>query len=248
MEVTNAGRLLPALIPVNKMWCTRLFIDGAERLSAGFWFIINSLFMAEQFPAFIKAGADPNPIQQFRLWFDEAIEAGIPETDAMTLATATSGGNPSARIVLLKSFDERGFVFYTNYQSRKAKELAENPRVSLLFYWMQIKRQVRVEGVVEKVSAEESDRYFNSRPLGSRIGAWASEQSRPVQNREQLEKSFEAYRAKFGEQVPRPPHWGGYRVKPSRIEFWQGRDNRLHDRLRFTLQDDGSWLIERLAP
>lgn len=166
----------------------------------------------------------------------------------MTLATADKKGRPSARIVLLKGFDDRGFVFYTNYNSRKGRELKENSSASLLFYWPAVARQIRIEGAVEKVSAEKSDRYFESRPLGSRIGAWSSEQSEPVENREQLEKRFEEYGGKFGDNVPRPPHWGGYRVKPATIEFWQGRDNRLHDRLRYSLQDDGSWLIERLAP
>ena len=204
--------------------------------------------MTEQFPAFSKASADPNPIQQFTQWYEEAVAAEVPETDAMTLATATASGNPSARIVLLKGFDERGFVFYTNYESRKAKELAENSRVSLLFYWMPIKRQVRIQGTVEKVSAEESDQYFHSRPLGSKIGAWASDQSEVIESREALEKRFEELGWKFSDNVPRPPHWGGYRVKPDTIEFWQGRENRLHDRLRYRLQADGSWLIERLGP
>ena len=184
--------------------------------------------MSEQFPAFSKATADPNPIQQFTLWFNEAAAAGVPETDAMTLATATAGGNPSSRIVLLKSFDERGFVFYTNYESRKAKELAENSRVSLLFYWMPIKRQVRIQGAVEKVSAEESDQYFNSRALGSKIGAWASDQSEVIESRAALEKRFAEYEQQFSDNGPRPAHWGGYRVKPATIEFWQGRENRLH--------------------
>lgn len=204
--------------------------------------------MSEQFPAFTKASADPNPIQQFTLWFNEAVAAGVAESDAMTLATATASGNPSSRIVLLKGFDERGFVFYTNYESRKARELAANSRVSLLFYWMPIKRQVRIQGTVEKVSADESDQYFRSRPLGSRIGAWASDQSEVIESRAVLEIKFKTFGDKFGDEVPRPPHWGGYRVKPDTIEFWQGRENRLHDRLRYRLQNDGSWLIERLGP
>ena len=166
----------------------------------------------------------------------------------MTLATADEKGRPSARIVLLKGFDDRGFVFYTNYNSRKGRELNENSNACLLFYWPAVARQVRIEGEVEVISAEESDRYFDSRPLGSKIGAWASEQSEPVENRERLEKLFEEYGEQFGDNVPRPPHWGGYRLKPATIEFWQGRDNRLHDRLRYSLQDNGSWLIERLAP
>ena len=166
----------------------------------------------------------------------------------MTLATATADGRPTARIVLLKSFDERGFVFFTNYHSRKGDELSDNPRACLLFYWPQVWRQVRIEGAVEKVTADESDAYFSSRPLGSRIGAWASNQSEVVKSREDLEQQFAELSARYGDQVPRPPHWGGYRVKPAMIEFWQGRDNRLHDRLRYSLQINGSWLIERLAP
>jgi pyridoxamine 5'-phosphate oxidase len=197
-----------------------------------------------------KANVDANPIIQFDLWMKELSHHGVSELDkiSMTLATADEKGQPSARIVLLKSFDDRGFVFYTNYHSRKGRELDQNSLVSLLFYWPAVARQVRIEGTVEKVSPEESDRYFGSRPLGSRIGAWASEQSQPVENRELLEQRFAEYSEKFGDNVPRPPHWGGYRVKPVTIEFWQGRDNRLHDRMRYSLQDNGSWLIERLAP
>jgi pyridoxamine 5'-phosphate oxidase len=200
--------------------------------------------------ALTKSNADPSPIRQFDRWFKELGQHGVSDQDAisMTLATADNQGRPSARIVLLKSFDNQGFVFYTNYDSRKGKELEENSRACLLFYWTAVWRQVRIEGTVEKVSTHESDQYFASRPLGSRIGAWASEQSQAVENRELLEKHFEEYSEKFGDNVPRPPHWGGYRVKPATIEFWQGRDNRLHDRLRYTWQDDGSWLIERLAP
>ena len=166
----------------------------------------------------------------------------------MTLATADKDGRPSARIVLLKSFDEQGFVFYTNYDSRKGQELAENPRACLLFYWSPLWRQVRIEGTVEKVSEAESEEYFHSRPLGSKLGAWASDQSQPVESREQLEKQFEESNLKFADNVPRPPRWGGYRLRPDVIEFWQGRENRLHDRLRYTVQKDDGWLIERLAP
>lgn len=166
----------------------------------------------------------------------------------MTLATADREGHPCARIVLLKGVDDQGFVFYTNYQSRKGQELGENSRACLLFYWSPLWRQVRIEGTVEKVSPAESDEYFQSRPLGSKLGAWASDQSRPVENRAQLEKRFEEFSSKFGDHVPRPPHWGGYRVKPAVIEFWQGRENRLHDRLRYARQADGTWVIERLAP
>ena len=166
----------------------------------------------------------------------------------MTLATATSDGTPDARIVLLKSFDDSGFVFYTNYQSRKARELSESPRACLLFYWASLWRQVRIEGTVEKISEAESDAYFQSRPLGSQLGAWASNQSEVVETREILEARFDELQKRFGENVPRPPHWGGYRVKPTAIEFWQGQDNRLHDRLRYELRQDGNWTIERLGP
>jgi pyridoxamine 5'-phosphate oxidase len=196
-----------------------------------------------------KQDADPNPIAQFEKWINEARANGVSEQDAisMTLATTSSAGWPSARIVLMKSFDDEGFVFYTNYQSRKGQELSENSRACLLFYWAQFWRQVRIEGSIEKVSETESDEYFQSRPLGSQIGAWASNQSRAIENRGELEKRFEEFSAKFGDQVPRPPHWGGYRLNPNKIEFWQGQENRLHDRLLYTRQDD-SWLIERLAP
>ena len=197
-----------------------------------------------------KASADPNPYRQFEQWSQDARAAGISEQDtiSMTLATATRFGSPSARIVLLKSFDERGFVFYTNYNSRKGVELEENARACLLFYWTALWRQVRIEGTVERVPEEESNQYFHSRPLGSKIGAWASDQSTAIENRAALEKRFDEFNSQFGDNVPRPPHWGGYRVKPNMIEFWQGQDNRLHDRLRYTLQDDGAWAIERLAP
>jgi pyridoxamine 5'-phosphate oxidase len=197
-----------------------------------------------------KASVDPNPFRQFENWSQDVRAAGVSEQDtiSMTLATATRFGLPSARIVLLKSFDERGFVFFTNYNSRKVIELEENARACLLFYWPAVWRQVRIEGTVERVSEEESNQYFHSRPLGSKVGAWASEQSTAIADRGVLEKRFEEFSWKFGDNVPRPPNWGGYRVKPSVIEFWQGQDNRLHDRLRYSLQDDGAWLIERLAP
>jgi pyridoxamine 5'-phosphate oxidase len=209
----------------------------------------SDLQMTEQV-ALTKSNVDTSPIRLFDRWLKELSRHGVSEQDAisMTLATADERGRPSARIVLLKGFDDRGFVFYTNYNSRKGLELDENSRACLLFYWPAVWRQVRIEGSVEKVSAEESDRYFDSRPLGSKIGAWASEQSQRVENRKQLETRFKEYGEKFGDRVPRPPHWGGYRVKPETIEFWQGRDSRLHDRLRYRWQDDASWLIERLAP
>jgi len=206
--------------------------------------------MTTQPSALTKATVNPSPIQQFEKWSQEARATGMAEQDviSMTLATATRYGQPSARIVLLKAFDDEGFVFYTNYDSRKGNELEENARACLLFYWSAVWRQVRIEGAVERVSAAESDQYFQSRPVGSRIGAWASNQSSSIESREMLEKRFAEFGARFGENIPRPPHWGGYRVKPTMIEFWQGQENRLHDRLRYSLQDDGSWAIERLAP
>jgi pyridoxamine 5'-phosphate oxidase len=206
--------------------------------------------MTESASALTKANVDANPFRQFERWFAEVKASGVNEQDAisMTLATADSEGQPSARIVLLKSFDERGFVFYTNYNSRKGQDITGNPRVCLLFYWSPLWRQVRIEGTIEKVSEAESDEYFNSRPSGSRIGAWASDQSQRVENRGALEKRFDEFDLKFADNVPRPPHWGGYRIKPQLIEFWQGRENRLHDRLRYSLRSDGTWTIERLAP
>ncbi len=190
-----------------------------------------------------------NPFQQFAGWWQQAIESQIDEVNAMTLATASLEGVPSARIVLLKGYDERGFVFYTNYESAKGQELAENPRASLLFFWKELERQVRITGLVEKVSSTESDEYFLSRPTGSQIGAWASPQSHIIENRSWLENKVKELEAKFStEKLARPTHWGGYRVKPVIIEFWQGRSSRLHDRIQYTLQENGSWKIERLAP
>ena len=206
--------------------------------------------MTEQLAALTKDKIDSNPIRQFQTWSDEVRAQGVSEQDtiSMTLATTGADGQPSARIVLLKSFDDRGFVFYTNYQSRKGQELSENPRASLLFYWPQLWRQVRIEGVVEKISPAESEAYFQSRPLGSKLGAWASNQSQVVDQRETLEARFAELQKRFGEDIPRPEHWGGYRLKPNSIEFWQGRDNRLHDRLRYRLQENGGWVIDRLEP
>ncbi|MEK6337488.1 MAG: pyridoxamine 5'-phosphate oxidase [Acidobacteriota bacterium] len=206
--------------------------------------------MTDQSTALSKSSLDANPIRQFQSWFEEARARGVSEQDAtsMTLATATSDGTPDARIVLLKSFDDSGFVFYTNYQSRKGRELSESPRACLLFYWASLWRQVRIEGTVEKISEAESDAYFQSRPLGSQLGAWASNQSEVVATRESLEARYDELQKRFGDNVPRPPHWGGYRVNPTAIEFWQGQDNRLHDRLRYKLGQDGNWTIERLGP
>jgi pyridoxamine 5'-phosphate oxidase len=197
----------------------------------------------------IEADAAIDPFQQFHTWFQAALSAQILEPNAMTLATTTAEGKPSARIVLLKDFDLRGFVFYTNYESLKAQQLSENPHAALVFWWGELERQIRVEGRVEKVSPDESDRYFHSRPIASQIGAWASNQSRVVPNRDVLEnKQAELEKEYQDREIPRPPHWGGFRLVPSVIEFWQGRPSRLHDRLRYSLQDDGSWLRERLAP
>lgn len=196
-----------------------------------------------------EADADFNPFKQFQTWFDQALSAELPEPNAMTLATATASGKPSARIVLLKGFDEKGFVFYTNYSSHKGQELAENPWASLVFWWVELERQVRIDGSVEKVSQEESEAYFQSRPVGSQLGAWASPQSEVIASREELEKKIAELEEKYkNETIPKPPQWGGYRLIPHELEFWQGRPNRLHDRLRYRQQTDGTWLRERLAP
>jgi pyridoxamine 5'-phosphate oxidase len=195
-----------------------------------------------------ESAADPDPIVQFRRWFDEVLAADLHEPNAMTLATAIPEGRPSARIVLLKGFDERGFVFYTNYEGRKGEELEANPRCALVFYWGELERQVRVEGSASRVPEGESDEYFGSRPRGSRLGAWASEQSRPVDGRDVLEERLRDLEAEYeGREVPRPPFWGGYRVEPYSIEFWQGRENRMHDRLIYR-RSGGSWRRERLQP
>ena len=189
-----------------------------------------------------------DPLQQFEQWLGEAISAQVPEPNAMTLATVGSDLRPSTRIVLIKGFDARGIVWYTNYASRKGAQLAGNPYAALQFHWIELERVVRIEGVVEKVSDAESDEYFHSRPLDSRIGAWASPQSEVIAGRSVLVANAAKYGARFMLQPPRPPHWGGYRLKPDHWEFWQGRKSRLHDRLRYSLQDGGEWLRERLAP
>ena len=189
-----------------------------------------------------------DPFDQFTKWWHDVLNSEIVEPNAMTLATSTIAAMPSARIVLLKGYDERGFVFFTNYKSNKGNELGENPNAALLFFWKEIERQVRVEGVVKKIAAEESDEYFLSRPEGSRIGAWASPQSQVIDNRSVLEANAERYAQEFKNSIPRPPHWGGYRVMPWRFEFWQGRINRLHDRIQYTKIADGSWKVDRLAP
>jgi pyridoxamine 5'-phosphate oxidase len=194
-----------------------------------------------------EANADADPIVQFNRWFDDAVAADLRHPNAMTLATVDDG-RPSARVVLLKSVDEHGFVFFTNFESRKGRELAANPAAALLFFWSELERQVRVDGTAEKVSPEESDAYFATRPYGSQIGAWASAQSAPIPSREVLEARARELDARYGGgPVPRPGHWGGYRVAPVEIEFWQGRANRLHDRLRYRLAG-GVWTRERLSP
>lgn len=196
-----------------------------------------------------EAEADPNPLTQFQHWFSQALEAKLHEPNAMTLATATRSGIPSARIVLLKGVDDRGFVFYTNYDSRKGQELTDNPHACLVFLWADLERQVRIEGTVTKISESESDAYFQSRPMGSRLGAWASEQSQVVTGRSVLEQRLAALKEQYEHQdIPRPSHWGGFRVIPHGIEFWQGRPNRLHDRLYYRLLAEGTWQRDRLSP
>jgi pyridoxamine 5'-phosphate oxidase len=189
-----------------------------------------------------------DPIVEFARWFAQAQEARVAEPNAMTLATATSGAAPSARLVLLKAFDERGFIFFTDYRSRKGQELEENPRAALVFYWGELERQVRITGTVERTTVEESEAYFRTRPLGSRLGAWVSHQSLVIPSRAQLERGLKEVEARFPDgNIPLPPHWGGYRVRPEVIEFWQGRESRLHDRIRYVRTGE-SWRIERLSP
>ena len=190
-----------------------------------------------------------DPIQQFTKWWEEAIQSEIDEVNAFTLATSSLQGKPSARIVLLKGYDNKGFIFFTNYESAKGNELANNPQASMVFFWKELQRQIRIEGSIEKVSPRESDEYFSSRPEGSRIGAWASPQSKIITDRSEIEINAQKYQQQYADgNIPRPPYWGGYRLKPLQIEFWQGRANRLHDRIQYTVQKDNSWKIERLAP
>jgi pyridoxamine 5'-phosphate oxidase len=192
---------------------------------------------------------DPDPIEQFQKWFAEAVAANMSEPEAMTLATCTVDGRPSARIVLLKGCDARGFTFFTNYGSRKARELAQTPFGSLVFRWFPLERQIRIEGRVEKISAAESDEYFRTRPRGSQLGAWASAQSQIAESRDTIEARWRELEMEYeNREVPRPPHWGGFRLIPYAIEFWQGRSNRLHDRLRYHQGANGKWTIDRLWP
>jgi pyridoxamine 5'-phosphate oxidase len=194
-----------------------------------------------------KSDVDKNPFNQFKKWYNELLQSSVLEPSAMTLATSSKEGIPAARTVLLKGFDENGFLFFTNYESNKGKNLIENPFAELLFYWMDLQRQVRISGKVEKTSREVSEIYFKSRPLKSRIGAWASKQSSEIPNREYLEKQFDEFAEKFKDDVPLPPIWGGFRLIPQRFEFWQGRESRLHDRICYKKKKD-EWEIVRLAP
>ena len=202
-------------------------------------------------PPFLEADAHPDPIEQFRIWFEEIWRSGQQrEPNAMTLATCTEVGTPSARIVLLKGYDADGFVFYTNYQSDKAKELEGNPVAALVFYWESLSRTVRIKGTVSRISRAETEAYFKTRPRGSQLGAWASPQSEVLESREALQRRFDEANQKYADRdVPTPPHWGGYRVTPTTIEFWQGQTSRLHDRLRYTRNaDKNTWTRQRLAP
>jgi pyridoxamine 5'-phosphate oxidase len=191
---------------------------------------------------------DPNPMVQFSKWFENAVDSNLPEPNAMTLATVGNSGFPSARIVLLKGFDEKGFVFFTNYKSQKGTEISDNPHVALVFSWLELQRQIRIEGVASMISQKDSEEYFKTRPRGSKIGALASPQSRPIE-RKDLEHSFQMIENQFlqSDDIPMPEYWGGYLVKPVRIEFWQGRRSRLHDRINYSLVE-GNWKLERLAP
>ncbi|HEY4271980.1 MAG TPA: pyridoxamine 5'-phosphate oxidase [Candidatus Udaeobacter sp.] len=196
-----------------------------------------------------RSDLDPDPIKQFANWFTAAIEAGIHDVNAMSLATAGRDARPSVRIVLLKGFDQDGFVFFTNYESTKGKQLEANPYAALGFYWIELDRQIRISGEVERISRQESQIYFHSRPVGSQLSAWASRQSAVIDARRVLDARMAEMTERFrNKRIPLPPHWGGYRLKPDMMEFWQGRQNRLHDRFRYTRQANGTWLIERLAP
>ena len=195
-----------------------------------------------------ESASDADPMRQFARWLEEAIHSEVPEPNAMTLATVGSNLRPSTRVVLIKGYDARGIVWFTNYDSRKGQELAGNPFAALQFHWVELERVVRIEGQVEKVSAEESDDYFRSRPLDSRIGAWASPQSQVISGRAVLVANAAKFGAQFLLHPPRPPHWGGYRLRPDNWEFWQGRKSRLHDRLHYSLDSNNSWLRQRLAP
>lgn len=210
--------------------------------------VVRRLRREYELKGLLESEVSSNPFHQFENWFDSALEAQIEETNAMTLATADKEGKVSARIVLLKGFDEKGFTFFTNYLSKKGNQIAENPSGALVFFWKELERQIRIEGHIEKVSEQESIDYYNVRPVGSRLGSWASLQSSVLKNREELVNRQTEFEKKFeGKDIPKPDYWGGYRLVPILIEFWQGRPNRLHDRIRYTLQES-KWVIERLAP
>ena len=195
-----------------------------------------------------ESSVEKNPFKQFEKWMHEAIESQLSEANAMTLATADKNGKPTLRVVLLREYSEKGFSFYSNYTSKKGTDIAQNPYAALNFFWIELQRQIRIEGVIEKLSTKESDDYFNSRPHESKIGAWVSEQSQAIKNRNVLDEKFEALSKKYlNNDVPRPPYWGGYLLKPTSVEFWQGRPSRLHDRIQYTISNN-NWLIERLAP
>ena len=197
----------------------------------------------------LETDIEPNPFDQFEKWWTQAVNSQINEPNAMTVATASGDGMPAARIILLKGFDKNGFVFFTNYKSYKAMHLEENPRACLVFFWKELERQVRITGLVERVSEKENDDYFYSRPKGSQIGAWASPQSQVIENRDWLDQHYLQLTEEFKrKELKRPPHWGGYRVTPVIIEFWQGRPSRLHDRIQYSLEEEGNWKIERLSP
>ncbi len=201
-----------------------------------------------QLQSLSESDVNTNPFDQFTKWWNEAVNSNIDEVNAMSLATATPTGIPSVRIVLLKGYSEEGFTFFTNYNSKKGRQLVDNPVASLAFFWKELQRQVCITGIVKKVSDAESDAYFNSRPVGSRIGAWSSPQSTVIADRSVLEANEKKYTEEFGNEVPRPSHWGGFIVVPNQIEFWQGRSSRLHDRIVYTKQTENNWKIERLAP
>jgi pyridoxamine 5'-phosphate oxidase len=197
----------------------------------------------------LEEDADPDPFIQFKVWFDQVLSTSIIEPNAMTLATVGANGQPKARIVLLKHFDDRGFTFFTNYNSHKGQELEQTPQAALVFWWGELERQIRIEGSIEKVDIAESDGYFSLRPWESRLGAWASQQSEVIESRDILEKRLEKLKSEYADlTVPRPPHWGGFRLIPDRLEFWQGRPSRLHDRLCYRRLKEGKWLRERLSP
>jgi pyridoxamine 5'-phosphate oxidase len=209
---------------------------------------IGSIRKEYRLQSLLETAVNPDPLQQFGVWWQQAIESEIDEVNAMTLATVNADGNPSARIVLLKDYNLDGFVFFTNYESRKGKDLQANARAALVFFWKELERQVRIEGTVSRISAAANDAYFHSRPEQSQLGAWASKQSSIIQSRNELEEQYKNYETQYaGTLIQRPEYWGGYNVKPELIEFWQGREGRLHDRIQYSKQESG-WLMERLSP